>query len=193
MSAGMVIHGFETSNNMKVRVALGYKQIPYDFKRVDPADRSGIVRLSGQHLTPVMVHGETVLFDSSAIMRYLDANFRDTPRLYGESQLEQWAVEDEEFFARTVLAGPVMDVVHDAVAAGKTDGDRRDRAAKSMSHAVDQLVQKLEGREWLVGERMTAADIAAACTIHRVRVGKLFPLPRGVARIEPWMVAAPRP
>ena len=57
MTPEIVVHGFETSNNMKVRVALGFKNIAYDFKWIDPADRGEIVRLSGQHLTPVMLHG----------------------------------------------------------------------------------------------------------------------------------------
>ena len=34
----VIVYGFETSNNMKVRVALGYKGIPYQFKAIDPAD-----------------------------------------------------------------------------------------------------------------------------------------------------------
>ena len=182
MKSEITIHGFETSNNMKVRVALGYKGIPYEFVRIDPADRSEIVRISGQHLTPVMVHGEVVLFDSAAILRYLDANFRDTPRLYGTSHLEQWAIEDEEFFARTV-----MDVVHNTVAHGAIGDEERERAALAMSDAVDQLLEKLSGREWLVGDSMSAADIAAACTIQRVRSGKLFALPASVKKIEPWL------
>lgn len=187
MSARLEIHGFETSNNVKVRVALGYKGIPYDFVRIDPADRREIVRISGQHLTPVMVHGEVVLFDSAAILRYLDANFRDTPRLYGTSHLEEWAIEDAEFFARTVLAGPVMDVVHHMVADGSVDEARRAKARKNMSHAVAQLADKLEGREWLVGNQMSAADIAAACTIERVRKGRLFEMHADAARFEPWL------
>ena len=104
MKPDIVVHGFETSNNMKVRVALGFKEIPYEFRAIDPRDRGEIVRLSGQHLTPVMVHGDTVLFDSAAILRYLEANFRDRPPLFGTSHREQWAIEDEELFARAILA-----------------------------------------------------------------------------------------
>ena len=66
MKPELTILGFETSNNIKVRVALGFKEIPYEFRTIDPADRSEIVRLSGQHLTPVLVHGDRVLFDSAA-------------------------------------------------------------------------------------------------------------------------------
>ena len=171
MNSEITIHGFETSNNMKVRVALGYKQIPYDFVRIDPADRSGIVKISGQHLTPVMVHGEIVLFDSAAILRYLDANFRDTPRLYGKSHLEEWAIEDEEF----VRAAPQP---HRAELQG--------HLSRTVG-TVSQLAEKLEGREWLVGDRMSAADIAAACTIERVRKGQLFALPSEISRVEEWV------
>ena len=39
MSTDVVVHGFETSNNMKVRVALGYKGIPYQFRTIQPQDR----------------------------------------------------------------------------------------------------------------------------------------------------------
>ena len=85
MKPEILIHGFETSNNMKVRVALGFKQIPYEFRTIDPAQRGEIVRLSGQRLTPLMQHGDRVLFDSAAILRYVEANFRDRPPLFGSS------------------------------------------------------------------------------------------------------------
>ena len=57
----MVIYGFETSNNLKVRVALLHKGIEHEFRTIDPADRSKVREVSGQFLTPVMVHGTTVL------------------------------------------------------------------------------------------------------------------------------------
>ena len=104
MSNELAVHGFETSNNIKVRVALGYKAILYVFHTIDPRDREEVVRISGQYLTPVLVHGERVLCDSAAILRYLECNFPDTPKLFGDSLAEQWEIEDWEMFARTTLA-----------------------------------------------------------------------------------------
>ena len=52
----VVIYGFETSNNFKVRIALGFKGIDYRFETIDPSDRAEIVRISGQPFTPVVVH-----------------------------------------------------------------------------------------------------------------------------------------
>ena len=78
----LVIYGFETSNNFKVRIALGFKGIGHRFETIDPSDRAALVEMSGQPFTPIMVHGDTTLFDSAAILRFLEANFLDTPKLF---------------------------------------------------------------------------------------------------------------
>jgi glutathione S-transferase len=183
----LVIHGFETSNNIKVRVALGYKGIPYTFHTIDPADRTQIVRLSGQNLTPVMVHGDRVLFDSAAILRYLDANFRDTPRLFGGSRAEQWAIEDLELFARHTLAGPMMEVVHRRMTGGTVDDAMQARCAAAFAEAARTLAQKLGGRDWLIGASMTAADVTAAPVVYRVRQAKIFDMPAGAEAVGRWV------
>ena len=162
MKPEIVIHGFETSNNMKVRVALGFKGIPYEFRTIDPRDRAEIQRLSGQHLTPVMVHGDRVLFDSAAILRYLEANFPGRPKLFGSSHREQWAIEDMELFGRLTLAAPMMEIVHYRVYGGTVDDAMQQRCADAFARAAATLVDTLEGREWLVGDGMTAADVTCA-------------------------------
>ena len=174
MSESIVIHGFETSNNMKVRVALGYKDIPYEFRTIEPAEREDIIRISGQHLTPVLTHGSTVMFDSAAILRYLDANFPDTPRLFGSSHAEQWEIEDWELFARAGLAGPMMQVVHARVSGEPLDETSMEACGESLAESVAMLVAQLGGREWLVGDSMSAADITAGAVVHRVRNGHVL-------------------
>ena len=184
MAGDLVIHGFETSNNLKVRVALGYKGIPYRFRTIDPMDRQEVVRLSGQSLTPVMVHGDVVLFDSAAIMRYLDANFRDTPKLYGDGRETTWPIEGWERFARGEMGAPLMDVVKTHLA-GESDPAVAERAAAQFAQLVQRLEDALEDREWLVGATMTAADISTACVIARVQRSGLFPLPES-PRVSAW-------
>jgi glutathione S-transferase len=174
MTAPPVVHGFETSNNIKVRVALGYKEIGYEFRTVEPRDRDELVRLSGQYLTPVMVHGERVIFDSAAILRYLDVAFPDTPKLFGHSHAEQWEIEDWELFARATLARPMMDVVHTRVYGGEVEGDELERHATAYAEAFAKLASSLGGRTWLVGDAMTAADISAAAVVRRIREAELF-------------------
>ncbi len=187
MSPDVVVHGFETSNNFKVRIALGYKRIPYAFRTIDPADRREIVRLSGQHLTPVLVHGDRVLFDSAAILRYLDANFPDTPKLFGAGRDEQWAIEDWEMFARSTLAAPMTEVVHHRVAGGTVEVAMQTRCAEAFGSATLRVAEAMRGRSWLVGERMSAADVTAAAILARVRISGLFAIPDAAADLAPWI------
>ncbi len=186
MPAEITVYGFETSNSIKVRVALGYKKIPYAFTTIDPEDRSEIIRISGQHLTPVMVHGDRVLFDSAAILRYLDANFRDRPALFGSSREEQWAIEDLELFARAVLAAPMMEIVHRRVSGGSVDDAMQSRCSRAFQEASARLAGTLGGRAWLVGDAMTAADITAAAVMHRVRKTGLFEPPPAKGALGDW-------
>lgn len=180
----VAVYGFETSNNLKVRLALAYKRIPYVFHSIDPADRAEIVRLSGQFLTPVLVDGATVQFDSAAILRYLEANFPGTPKLYGAGRDEQWEIEAWERFGRGPLADPMMTLVHARVAGREPSAGMRDEAADGFAQAVRRIEERLAGREWLVGDAISAADITVAAVFHRVRSAGLLPWPAGCPRSE---------
>lgn len=178
------VFGFETSNNMKVRVGLGYKSLPYVFHAIDPADRSEIERISGQFLTPVLRDGELVLTDSGTILRQLDVRYRDTPRLFGTSRREQWEIEDWELFARARLAGPMMRVVHGRVNGTGLGEDEVRQAGRDYAAALEELARHLGDRPWIVGETMSAADVHAACVVHRVRLAGIFE--ESLESLEPW-------
>jgi glutathione S-transferase len=127
-----------------------------------------------------------VLFDSAAIIRYLDGNFPDTPRLFGGSHGEQWEIEDWEMFARSALAGPMMEVVHLRVSGGTVDDAMLARCSASFSEAVRRLASRLEGRDWLVGDRMSVADITAAAVMRRVRAAGLLTIPPEADALSAW-------
>lgn len=180
----LILYGFETSNNIKVRLALAHKGIPFEFRTIEPGDRDEVVRVSGQFLTPVMVDGDVVLFDSGAIMRYLDANYPETPKLYGNSHSQQWEIEDWERFGRGPLAEPMMSLVHARVRGQDVPSALQESAAEDFVAAVRKLEERLQGRRWIVGDEMTAADISCAAVISRVRSSGILPWPGAVPRVE---------
>lgn len=95
-------------NSTKVRMALRYKGLEFEARPVDPADRSSVIELSGQELTPVIRDRNTVLNDSEAILHYLDANYRETPRLWpttraGRKECDAWKTTLDEKVARPWL------------------------------------------------------------------------------------------
>lgn len=182
----LTIYGFETSNNLKVRIALGLKEIPYRFVTVDPAEREQLQALSRQSLTPLLQHGDVVLGDSAAILRYLDANFAQGPRLFGASRTEQWAIEDWEFFARTELAGPMMHVVHSRVNGTPLDAEATAREADAFAAACARLAAQLAEKPWILGDAITAADVTAAPVLWRVQSSGVLPWPQEAASLEAW-------
>jgi glutathione S-transferase len=146
---------------MKVRIALAYKGIAYEKVPVDAEDRTEVVRVSGQPLTPVLAHGERVVFDSAAILRYLEANFRDTPRLFSTDYATMHEIEDWESFARDELVEPVG-IVFGQFFSESPDPAALGRASSLLHARSGRIEERLAKGRWLVGESMTAADVTAA-------------------------------
>lgn len=97
-------------NNIKVRMALRYKGIPFDAVTVDPADRKPVVDASGQELTPAIEDRGVALNDSEAILQYLDASYPDTPRLFprlraGRKECDAWKQQIDATVAEHWLPG----------------------------------------------------------------------------------------
>lgn len=160
--AQTVLYNLQPSpNSKKVRLALGFKGIPYETVQVDPMDRASVVKVSGQPLTPMLTHGSTVVFDSSAILRYLEANVQREPRLFSEDYDTMQAIERWEGYARTEL-GPPVGALFGQFFAEAVDGAVVAKAKASFNDAARKLEKSLNSDGWLVGSAPTAADITCA-------------------------------
>jgi glutathione S-transferase len=148
-------------NSTKVRYALGFKGIPYETIHVDPQDREAVVKISGQPLTPVLTHGDTVIFDSSAILRYLEANVKREPRLFSADYDEMQAIERWESWTRTSLS-PHVGQLFGQFFAESRDKDAIRKAVTAINEAGRHLESSLSPSGWLVGDRTTAGDVTAA-------------------------------
>ena len=74
------LYRFPFSTNVeRVALALAHKGLDVDSVWVDPADRSEVVRISGQELVPVLVDGDRVVADSTAILQHLEEGFPERP------------------------------------------------------------------------------------------------------------------
>lgn len=150
-------------NNMKIRIALNYKGLPFERFAVDPMDqeRRQILELSGQPLTPVLVHGDRVVCDSAAILRYLDTNFRDTPPLLFPDRPTAIAADKLEKWARGPLTEPTSMVFGQAFAE-TPDLDVCRRASELMNQVTAEIEERLGAADWLIGDRMSFVDVTAA-------------------------------
>lgn len=187
-------------NNMKVRLALGYKKIAYDRIPVDPAQRSTILRLSGQPLTPLLVHDDRVIFDSGAILRYLDANFPETPRLFSADREKMKKIESYEHWARHEPSEGFMAVVGQMFLP-EPDMNVLDRATVPLAAAASRLEKELTAQPFLMGEELSAADLFLAPLLYFSVLPQSFTamlppaqlfidhyrLPEGHPRVAEWV------
>ncbi len=162
--ADVLMYNLQPSpNNMKVRIALNYKGIPFDRVEITPdnQERAEVVAASGQPLTPVIKHGDRAVSDSSAIVRYLEANFPDTPKLLFTERPAMMEAERLERWIRTYINEPVGMVFNQAISE-TPDLEVCAEATRLMQERTGELEGRLEGSDWLLGDRMTFVDVTAA-------------------------------
>lgn len=97
-------------NSRKVRYALGFKGVDYTTVEIGDSNSQQVIDVSGQPLTPVLQHGEAVMFDSGAIVRYIDANIPG-PRLFSPNVEEMKAIENWETRAKKEILTPYMKMI----------------------------------------------------------------------------------
>jgi glutathione S-transferase len=170
MSTNLTLHELTGSpNNVKVRIALGYKGLKYDRKPVElndfPGNRNSIVNLSRQPRLPVLQDGQTIIFDSGAILRYLEANYHDTPPIFVDDYAALGEIEQWELFARTQIGEPIGMIFGQAFAP-ESDAKVIAKANQLLDDRTGALEDKLSSGEFLVSDHLTAADIACAAPLY---------------------------
>lgn len=147
---------------MRARLALLWKGIEHEVFDIDPADRSTVVNASGQPLTPVLIHEGRVIYDSASIVRYLDANWPQGPRLFRTDREAMKSIERWELASQTSLHEG-LGICFDQFFSPEVDEAQIQRANRSISEAARCLEDTLESSgDFLLGDGVSAADIAIA-------------------------------
>jgi glutathione S-transferase len=188
----------------KARLILAAKGLEYRVIEVTPGlGQLELFRLSGQRQVPVLVDGAEVIADSSAIAQYLERQV-PTPPLIPEDPAERARVLLLEDWADTALASGVRQALlqaasSDAVVRGAllpeatpavlrslvgalpTDlltslGDTIGQTERRQLQAnLEQLAVLLAPGRFLVGDRLSLADLAVAAQLSLL----LFPASSG--------------
>ena len=191
---------------LKVRMVLQAKGLSYRTVEVTPGvGQVAVFRLSGQRQVPVLVDGDTVLADSTAIALHLEERGADPALLPTDSReaaqvrlLEDWADTTLAAAVRLALAqaaaldprlrvallpddlpDPIRTVMG-AIPGGWVSNvtelvNQNDRA--DLLATLEQLSASVQAKPWLVGEAMSLADLAVAAQLSLLR----FPASSGAA------------
>ena len=154
------LYRFAYSTNVeRVTLALEHKGIEYESVWVDPADRSEVVRVSGQELVPVVeIDGEMVA-DSTRIVRRLE-EIQPDPALYPADSARRAELHTFEDWFNLVWKGPPNAITAEM---GKPDPDQAaiEGWSAEMRDALNRFDALLDGRDHLMGDDFSAADLCA--------------------------------
>ena len=165
----MLLYDSRVSGNCyKVRLLLAHLGVEYERREVDVVDRSGRLELLGE-LNPGLRVPTLVLDDgrslgeSNAILWYLAGGTKYLPQDPFElAQVLQW------MFFEQYSHEPNIAVVRFWVAVARTPPPEAEvRARREAGYrALDAMERELAGREFLVADRYTIADIALYAYTH---------------------------
>jgi glutathione S-transferase len=153
------LYRFPFSTNVeRVALALAHKGIEVESVWVDPADRSEVVRISGQELVPVLVDGDRVVADSTAILEHLEERFPERP-LYPSAAARRAELRLFLDWFNEVWKRPPNEIVAEEA---KAEPDRARIAGLEglIAASLPSFEDMLTGREFLFGDELSAADVA---------------------------------
>jgi len=151
----------------KVRIALEEKHL--DYQRVEVgwslADRyrphhPDVVALHPKRQVPVLVDGDTVVYDSTIVLEYLEDRYPGT-HLYPRDPVARARCRQLEAAADEILFPPIWDLIEGVFYAAANDGGAAERVAAAREEIARQyrrLDEELCGRDYLCGV-YSVADI----------------------------------
>jgi glutathione S-transferase len=139
-----------STNVERVALALGHKGVTVEWVDVDPANRSEVVRVSGQPLVPVLDDGGTIVSDSPAILEHVERRFPEPPLYPRDPARSAEARIFVEWFNRVWKRPPNLI----AAELERPDPDRAEveRLGAEMREALGLFEDLLDGRDYLLGE-----------------------------------------
>jgi maleylpyruvate isomerase len=148
-----------STNVERVTLALAHKGLACETVLVPADDRLAVRHASGQDLVPVLDDDGHVVADSLRILAHLEARF-PRPPLYPADTARR--AELEVFLDWFDLVWKVPPNAIDAeLGRPEPDGARIAELGALMTERLDRFEAMLAGRPYLMGDELTAADLAA--------------------------------
>lgn len=148
-----------STNVERVALALAHKGVEVEWVDVDPDDRSEVVRVSGQELVPVLVDGERIVADSTAILEHLEERFPKPPLYPAEPARRAEVRVFVDWFNRVWKRPP--NLIYDEEQKAEPDRARIAELEARITAALPLFEELLTGRDHLFGDGLSVADVAA--------------------------------
>jgi glutathione S-transferase len=148
-----------STNCERVALALAHKGLSVESVWIDFADRSPVEAVSGQGLVPVLDDDGTIVTDSAVILAHLEERHPD-PRLFPAARARRAELDAfVDWFDLIWKRWP--NAIADALDGADPDEATITAAARAMAGALDRFADLLDGRPYLFGDGLSAADCIA--------------------------------
>ncbi len=148
-----------STNCERVGLALAHKGAEVESVLIDYSDRSPVEAISGQGLVPVIVDGDEVVADSARILRHLERRFPDPP-LFPSDPARRAELEVFIEWFNEVWKG-LPNGIEDELLRPRPDDARIALLGATLVASLELFEELLEGRDFLWGDRLSAADCIA--------------------------------
>lgn len=164
--ADLVIYGIPQSTYVRsVRMACIEKGVPYTLEPAMPSSDT-IRKLHPFSRIPVMQHGDFTLYETSAILRYIDEAFDGPPLSPKEPRrralMEQWISTINCYFDGPMIRRLVLQYVFPSGPDGKPDRAVIDKAASEVRRQIQLIDEAVADGPFLLGAELTLPDLLLA-------------------------------
>jgi glutathione S-transferase len=175
-AASVTLYGDPRSSYTRtVRMGLAEKGVRYTLDPLVPHSAE-ILKLNPFGKIPAFRDGPVELFETSAILRYVEEAFPGPSLLPGNirdrARCEQWVSAINAYVDGPLVRRYVLPYVFPQGAGGKPDRNVIDASAKEMPGILAALERAYGGRDFLVGRALSMADLFLAPILFYV---ELFP------------------
>ena len=148
-----------STNVERLSLALAHKGVEAEAIEVDPDGREEVIRVSGQELVPVVDFDGEIVVDSPVILRRLE-ELHPAPALWPGDRARRAEMDVFiDWFNRVWKVAP--NAIAEAIEGGHPDQFAIDAHSAEMAAALEGFESLLEGRPYLLGDELSAADCVA--------------------------------
>jgi glutathione S-transferase len=185
-------YGKLSSSSRRVTITASMLGIELDLHHVDLRDkaaRAELERLNANSKVPVLVDGDFVLWESTAIMQYLcettpgQTLYPEAPR--ARADVNRWLAWSQAHWSPPIGGLGWENVWKKFVTGADPDPDQVTRHETFFNQFARVLDRHLEGRTWISGDHLTIADISIATPLMMTRLARL-PI-RPFTQIGSWL------
>lgn len=160
-------------NVRRVRLTAAVLGLQLEEKNLDLSKREQkrpeFLALNPNGAVPTLVDGDFVLTESRAIMQYLASKKPEAGLLPRDEKVRadvaRWQFWDSSHFSPQLGMLAFQKVLKPTMGMGEPDAAKVEEALSNFRRFAEVLDKRLDGRQYVVGDSLTLADLTLACSL----------------------------